>query len=206
VTRRGSRAWRLMLPAMAGLVFVGIVPRVAVVNGSFHDIFRLDRVQGIGTGWNEDIVTWLRFRASLGRSLRFAGLVLAIRVPPCIAVVRFPVRSGRSGRGMLPMFAADGGAVGHDPDDLVDANTGYPDGLLPAAGFDAEYKGWHTRALIVAMDTRSWLGLMVILSHTGPSSIPPACRRASRAGRAGTPAFRLWTRAKRSGGSAMARR
>lgn len=172
-----------MLPAMAVLLFVGVVPLVAVVNYSFHDIFSLDRVHWIGTGWYEELVTSPRFHASLGRSLLFAGLVLAVQVPLGIAVARFLVRSGRLGKGMLLMFAlplvVPWNMIPIMWLNLIDPETGLLGGLLAAVGFDYKFTAWHTWALILAMDTWHWLGLVVILTYAGLASIPAAWHQAA---------------------------
>ena len=181
--RRDNRAWLLMLPAMVVMGFVGVVPLVAVFNYSFHDIFSLDRVFWIGTDWYEDIVTSPRFHASLGRSLLFAGLVLAIQVPLGLAVARFLVRSGRLGKGMLLIFAlplvVPWNMIPIMWLNLIDAKTGLAGGVLAAVGFDHKFTAWHTWALILTMDTWHWLGLVVILSYAGLASIPPAYYQAA---------------------------
>jgi glycerol transport system permease protein len=181
--RGDNRAWLLMLPAMAVLLFVGVVPLVAVFNYSFHDIFSLDRIHWIGTGWYEDLVTSPRFHASLGRSLLFAGLVLAIQVPVGVAVARFLVRSGRLGKGMLLIFAlplvVPWNMIPMMWLNLIDRETGLLGGMMAAAGFDHRFTAWHTWALILVMDTWHWLGLVVILAYAGLASIPPAWHQAA---------------------------
>lgn len=175
---RDNRAWVLMLPAMAVMLFVGVVPLVAVFNYSFLDVFSLDRVYWIGTAWYDDIVTSPRFHASLGRSLMFAGLVLAVQVPLGIAVARFLVRSGRLGRGMLPLFAVPlvvpWNMIPIMWLNLIDPDTGIAGGVMAAVAFDHKFTAWHTWALILVMDTWHWLGLVVILTYAGFSSISPA--------------------------------
>ena len=60
-----NAAWALMLPAAAVMVFVAVLPLLAVLNYSFHDIFSLDKVFWVGTDWYEMIVATPRFWASL---------------------------------------------------------------------------------------------------------------------------------------------
>ncbi len=86
MTPQDNRAWWLMLPAMALLAVVGMLPLLAVVNYGFHDIFSLADVHWVGLEWFQDILQSDRFLASLGRSLLFSALVLTIQVPLGIAV------------------------------------------------------------------------------------------------------------------------
>ena len=55
-----NAAWALMLPAAAVMVFVAVLPLLAVLNYSFHDIFSLDKVFWVGTDWYEMIVATQR--------------------------------------------------------------------------------------------------------------------------------------------------
>lgn len=67
-------AWLLMLPAAAVMVFVGVLPLIAVFNYSLHDIFSLADVHWVGAEWYEEIITSARFHESLFRSLMFSAV------------------------------------------------------------------------------------------------------------------------------------
>ena len=83
---QNNAAWALMLPAVLVMGFVAVLPLLAVLNYSFHDIFSLDQVFFVGTDWYQMIVSTPRFWASLGRSALFSALALMIQLPLGIAV------------------------------------------------------------------------------------------------------------------------
>lgn len=182
---QNNAAWILMLPAVAVMGFVAVLPLVAVFNYSFHDIFTLDTVSWVGADWYSAIVTSPRFWASLGRSLLFSALALGVQLPlgVCIALML---------RGMGPRVAIAMLVCVAIPL-VVPTNmiAGLwlalvrPEGLggqaMAAAGiaFDYKFTAGHTWALILLVDTWHWLGLVVVLAYAGLSSIPPAYYQAA---------------------------
>jgi glycerol transport system permease protein len=181
--RHDNRAWVLVTPALLLLAVVGGLPLLAVINYGFHDIFTLSDVHWVGVDWFVDILGSDRFLASLGRSLLFSTLVLAIQVPLGIGVALLLLGYGRHAVwglmlvalplvvpwNMIPMLWLG----------LVQPQTGFLGPGLAAIGFDWKFTGWHTWALILAVDTWHWLGLVVVLSYAGLSAIPPAYRQAA---------------------------
>jgi glycerol transport system permease protein len=85
----------LVLPACLLLAVIGLLPLLAVVNYGFHDIFSLSDVHWVGFDWFADILGSDRFLASLGRSLLFSALTLAIQLPLGIAVALMLLGFGR---------------------------------------------------------------------------------------------------------------
>ncbi len=178
-----NRAWLLILPALTLLGLVGALPLLAVINYGFHDIFTLQDVYWVGPQWFTDILQSDRFLASLGRSLLFSTLALAIQVPLGIGVALLFLGYGRRAVwglmlvalplvvpwNMIPMFWLG----------LVQPETGLLGPGLAAIGFDWKFTGWHTWALILAVDTWHWLGLVVVLAYAGLSAIPPAFMQAA---------------------------
>jgi glycerol transport system permease protein len=178
-----NRAWVLITPAVLLLTLVGGLPLLAVINYGFHDIFTLSDVHWVGLDWFADILGSDRFLASLGRSLLFSTLALAIQVPLGIGVALLLLTCGRHAVwglmlvalplvvswNMIPMLWLG----------LVQPQTGLLGPGLAAIGFDWKFTGWHTWALILAVDTWHWLGLVVVLSYAGLSAIPPAFRQAA---------------------------
>lgn len=178
-----NRAWFLLLPAVLLLALVGALPLLAVINYGFHDIFTLSDVHWVGVQWFADILGSDRFLASLGRSLLFSSLVLAIQVPLGIGVALLLMGLGRGAVwglmlvalplvvpwNMIPMFWLG----------LIHPDTGLLGPGLAALGFDWKFTGWHTWVLILAVDTWHWLGLVVVLAYAGLSAIPPAYRQAA---------------------------
>ena len=119
----------------------------------------------------------------MGRSLLFAALALGIQVPLGIAVAKLLLGLRRGAVwglmlvslplvvpwNMIPMMWLG----------LIDVRTGLIGPALAAAGFDWKFTAWHSWALILAVDTWHWLGLVVVLAYAGLSSIPPAYRQAA---------------------------
>lgn len=180
---QNNRAVLLVLPALALLAVVGLLPLLAVINYSFHDIFTLGDIHWVGPEWFVDILGSDRFAASLGRSLLFAGLALVVQVPLGIAVAFLLLGYGRRAVwglslcalplvvpwNMIPILWLG----------MIDPQTGLLGPVLAALGFDYKFTAWHTWALILVMDTWHWLGLVVVLSYAGLSAIPGAYRQAA---------------------------
>jgi glycerol transport system permease protein len=178
-----NRAWVLLLPAVMLLGLVGALPLLAVINYGFHDIFTLSDVFWVGPQWFTDILQSDRFLASLGRSLLFSILALAIQVPLGIAVALLLLSYGKRAVwglmlvalplvvpwNMIPMFWLG----------LIQPETGLLGPSLAALGFDWKFTGWHSWVLILVVDTWHWLGLVVVLAYAGLSAIPPAYRQAA---------------------------
>lgn len=178
-----NRAWWLMLPALAILAIVGALPLLAVLNYGFHDIFTLRDVHWVGLEWFTTILQSDRFLASLGRSLLFSTLALAIQVPLGISVARLLVGLQRGAIwglmlcalplvvpwNMIPMLWLG----------LIDPQGGLIGPGLASLGFDPKFTAIHTWALLLVMDTWHWLGLVVVLAYAGLAAIPPAYRQAA---------------------------
>ncbi len=181
-----NAAWALMLPAAAVMVFVAVLPLLAVLNYSFHDIFSLDKVFWVGTDWYEMIVATPRFWASLGRSTLFSTLAISVQIPLGIAIALMLRKVGPRGASLMLMCLAIPLVV---PTNMI---AGLwlallrPEGLggqaLSALHLTLDYKftALHTWALILIVDTWHWLGLVVVLAYAGLSSIQPAyCQAAA---------------------------
>ena len=180
-----NAAWALMLPAAAVMVFVAVLPLLAVLNYSFHDIFSLDKVFWVGTDWYEMIVATPRFWASLGRSALFSTLAISVQIPLGIAMALMLRKVGPRGASLMLMCLAIPLVV---PTNMI---AGLwlallrPEGLggqaLSALHLTLDYKftALHTWALILIVDTWHWLGLVVVLAYAGLSSIQPAYYQAA---------------------------
>ena len=180
-----NAAWALMLPAAAVMVFVAVLPLLAVLNYSFHDIFSLDKVFWVGTDWYEMIVATPRFWASLGRSALFSTLAIIVQIPLGIAIALMLRKVGPRGASLMLMCLAIPLVV---PTNMI---AGLwlallrPEGLggqaLSALHLTLDYKftALHTWALILIVDTWHWLGLVVVLAYAGLSSIQPAYYQAA---------------------------
>lgn len=180
-----NAAWALMLPAAAVMVFVAVLPLLAVLNYSFHDIFSLDKVFWVGTDWYEMIVATPRFWASLGRSALFSTLAISVQIPLGIAIALMLRKVGPRGASLMLMCLAIPLVV---PTNMI---AGLwlallrPEGLGGQAlstlhlTLDYKFTALHTWALILIVDTWHWLGLVVVLAYAGLSSIQPAYYQAA---------------------------
>ena len=177
-----NRAWLLLIPAAAIMGLVAVLPLVTVLNYSFHDIFTLESRFWIGLEWYEQIITSARFWGSLGRSALFSALVLAIQIPLGIFVALLLSRSRHATPFLmllaLPLVVPWNMIPGMWLS-LVTPGRGLLGDPLAALGFDYKFTALHTWALLLAMDTWHWLGLVVILSYAGLSAIPRAYYQAA---------------------------
>lgn len=180
-----NRAWILVLPALAVLIFVGLIPLVSVVNYSFFDIFTLQDRYWVGAEWYLELLHDPGMWAALGRSLLFTMLVVAVQFPLgigialllprnafwgslCVMVLALPL--------VVPWNMIPGIWLG-----FIDPDTGLAGRALGILGLSVEYKSdaIHSWALILAMDTWHWVGLVAILAYSGLSSIPGAYYQAA---------------------------
>ncbi len=180
-----NAAWALMIPAGVVMIFVAVLPMLAVLNYSFHDIFSLDKVLWVGTDWYKLIVTAPRFWASLGRSALFSTLAISIQLPLGIATALMLRKMQPVWATVMLMCLSIPLVV---PTNMI---AGLwlallrPEGLggqiLSALHLYLDYKftAVHTWALILLVDTWHWLGLVVVLAYAGLSSIQPAYYQAA---------------------------
>lgn len=173
---QNNAAWLLLLPALSIMAFVAVIPLLTVFNFALHDIFSLDKIHWIGLDWYAEIVGSPEFHASFLRSLLFSAIVLSIQIPLGISVALLLTRLGRTGIVVLMLVAipliVPWNMIPSMWLNLIDARTGLIGPFLTSWGFDYKFTAPHTWALIVAMDTWHWLGLVVILAYAGLSAIP----------------------------------
>ncbi len=189
--QRRNAAWFFVLPAVAILGLVGLIPLMAVINYSFFDIFTLESRYWVGGEWYAELVGTVDFYAALGRSLLFTALVLLIQFPLGIGIALM-IPSNAFAKGAILMILALPLVV---PWNMIPGiwlgfvNTDY--GLLGRAfvftgwEFDYKFNAVHTWILILLMDTWHWVGLVAILAYSGLSSIPAAYYQAAKVDGAG---------------------
>ena len=184
--RPDNRAWLLMLPAMSVLGIVGLVPLIAVFNYAFFDIFTLQSRFWVGTEWFAELVGTPDLYAALGRSLLFSTLVVLVQFPLGIAIALMIPR-GRLAGSLVLMLVAIPLVVPWNLIPMIWLNLLHPTygtvaQMFDAIGFDFDYKfnAVHTYALLVTVDTWHWIGLVVILTYSGLSAIPPSYYQAAR--------------------------
>lgn len=187
-----NRAWWLVLPAVAVLIFVGVIPLLTIVNYSLHDIFTLPDKYWVGSEWYSEIVRSERFHNSFLRSLAFSTITLSIQVPLgialalamprngfmvslCLIVVALPLLVPWN---MIPIMWLS----------LLDRDFGVLALVLDTAfGVTLNWKlnAIHTWIVIVMMDVWHWTSLVVILCYSSLTTIPEAYYRAAAIDAAG---------------------
>ncbi len=172
--------WVLLLPAAAIMLLVGAIPLGIVLHYSLHDIFTLGSRSWVGGQWYLDLLGSRRFYESLLRSLGFSALVICIQFPLGIAIALLTPRSGFVRTATLVLLAlplvVPWNMIPIIWLSLIDADTGLLGQAIAVLGvdFDHKFNAVHTWALIVAMDTWHWVGLVAILSYSGLASISPS--------------------------------
>lgn len=182
---QSNAAWLLMLPAALLMGVVAVLPLIAVLNYSFHDIFRLDQVHWVGVDWYVEIIRSLEFWHSLGRSAVFSALALGLQLPLGIAIALM-LRAGGPRLAIVMLMCVSIPLVA--PANMIAGlwlAVVQPEGLggraLSALGlvFDYKFTALHTWMLILLVDTWHWLGLVVVLAYAGLSAIQPAYYQAA---------------------------
>lgn len=181
-----NRAWLLVLPALAIMAFVGILPLIAVTNYSFLDIFDLRHPYWVGVEWYQNIVTSQRFYGSLGRSLLFSALILAIQMPLGIWIALLLHRSHRFTVSAVLVLITVPLVIPWNMIPVIWLHFINPSvGLAGRAlgwlgiGFDYKFNALHTWIVLIVMDTWHWLGLVVVLSYAGISGVPASYYQAA---------------------------
>lgn len=174
-----NRAWFLVLPATALLMFVGLIPLMTVVNFSLHDIFTLPAKHWVGFEWYQEIIQSERFHNSLGRSLLYATIILAIEIPLGICVALAMPRKGIFVSVCLVILAlpllVPWNIISMMWLSMIQPESGILFRLFEAMDFKFNWKinPVHTWILIVLMDVWHWTSLVAILSYSSLSTIPP---------------------------------
>lgn len=180
-----NRAWVLLMPAILLMLFVGVVPLLTAFNYSFFDIFTIQQAFWIGDDWYRQILSSAKFYQSLGRSLLFSALAIAIQFPLGIAIARYLVAHPKLKLPILVLVAmplvVPWNMIAIMWRNLVDVKYGLIGHFFTTIGFGFDYKfnAIHTWSLLLVMDTWHWLGLVVILAYAGFSSIHPAYYQAA---------------------------
>ena len=181
-----NKVWFLVLPALVIMTLVGILPLIAVTNYSFLDIFSLKDPYWVGVEWYRDIVASQRFYGSLGRSALFSAIVLSLQMPLGIWIALLLQRSNRFILSLVFILLTVPLVVPWNMIPMIWLNFINPNvGLAGRAlgwlgvGFDYKFNALHTWIVLVVMDTWHWLGLVVVLSYAGLSSIPSSYYQAA---------------------------
>jgi glycerol transport system permease protein len=186
-----NRAWLLVLPVLAFVLFSALLPIMTVVNYSLQDAMAENRFFWNGDSWFRDLLNpsteiGARFSEALGRNLIFSLLVLSIEVPLGIALaLTLPRRGWAVGLCLvliaLPMLIP-WNVVGTMWQIFARADIGLFGAALTGMGLHYNVtqdpiSAWIT---IVIIDVWHWTPLVVLLSYAGLRAIPDAFYQAAR--------------------------
>ena len=186
-----QRAWLLVLPVFAVVLFSAVVPLMTVVNYSVQDSFGNNQFFWNGMGWFRELLDpgselGGRFLDALGRNLLFSAIVLLIEVPLGIAVALCMPRGGwRLAATMVVMalpLLVPWNVVGTIWQVFARADIGLLGAAVNGVGIPYNYSGdvlsaWIT---VVAMDVWHWTSLVALLCYAGLKAIPDAYYQAAR--------------------------
>ncbi len=186
-----QRAWLLVLPVLAVVLFSALLPLMTVVNYSVQDSFGNNQFFPNGLGWYRELLDPSaelggRFFDALWRSLLFSAIVLAIEVPLGILVALCMPRDGWRLAATMVLLAlpllVPWNVVGTIWQVFARGDIGLLGHAVNGAGIPYNYtsgalSAWVT---VVAMDVWHWTSLVVLLCFAGLRAIPDAFYQAAR--------------------------
>ena len=186
-----QRAWFLVLPVFAIVLFSALLPLMTVVNYSFQDSFGNNQFFWNGLGWFQELLDphsqlGERFFDSLLRNLLFSAIVLAIEVPLGILVALSMPRRGWTVALCLVLMALPllipWNVVGTIWQIFARGDIGLLGYAVNKLGINYNYTAsplaaWIT---IIVMDAWHWTSLVALLCYAGLKSIPDAYYQAAR--------------------------
>ena len=191
-----NRAWYLVLPVFALVLFSALLPIMTVVNYSVQDSFGNNQFFWNGMGWFRELLDPSRelggrFLDALVRNLVFSGVILAIEVPLGILVALcMPRRGWQLAVTMVVMalpLLVPWNVVGTIWQVFARTDIGLFGAAVNGLGLDYNYAGdpvaaWFT---VIIMDVWHWTSLVALLCYAGLHAIPDAYYQAARIDGAG---------------------
>lgn len=186
-----NRAWFLVLPMLALVLFSAVIPLMTVVNYSVQDTFGDNEFFWAGLAWFEETIASERMREALWRNVLFSAIILAIQIPLGIFVALNMPKRGFWASFCLVLMALPllipFNVVGTIWQIFGRVDIGLLGHALDVLGVDYNYvsdplDAWIT---IVAMDVWHWTSLVALLCYAGLQSIPQAYYQAARIDQAG---------------------
>ena len=191
-----NRAWYLVLPVFALVLFSALLPIMTVVNYSVQDSFGNNQFFWNGMGWFRELLDPSRelggrFIDALVRNLVFSGVILAIEVPLGILVALcMPRRGWQLAVTMVVMalpLLVPWNVVGTIWQVFARTDIGLFGAAVNGLGLDYNYAGdpaaaWFT---VIIMDVWHWTSLVALLCYAGLRAIPDAYYQAARIDGAG---------------------
>ncbi len=181
-----QKAWLLVIPVLALVAFSAVIPLMTVVNYSVQDTFGNNQFFWAGTEWYQQVLGSERFWNSLGRSLMFSGVILAIEVPLGVFIALHMPRKGWGVPACLVLMAlpllVPWNVVGTMWQVFGRVDIGLMGAAINGLGVDYNYvqdpvDAWAT---LIIMDVWHWTSLVALLSYAGLVSIPDAYYQSAR--------------------------
>ncbi len=175
---KNQLSWILVSPALMLLLVVGGIPLMTVLNFSFHDVFNQSNIFWIGTDWYQDILQSDRFYNSLGRSLLFSALILAIEIPLGIYLALCLPKRGIGVSISLICLAmpllVPWNMISIIWIAVLNEQNGLIGTVLSGIGFHLDWKfnPAHTWLTVITIDVWHWTSLVAILCYSSLSTIP----------------------------------
>ncbi len=183
--RAQNKAIWLVVPALSVLAFSFVVPLLTVINYSVQDVFSGNNFFWAGSYWYEQVLTSGDFWQTLGRTVLYAALVIAIEIPLGVWIALNLPRAGRyttlyimlaAVPLLIPWFI-----VGLMWKIISDPAIGPLGVSLSAVGefYDLNNPviAW---SVIILADVWHWTGLVVLLSYAALVAIPHAHYQAAQ--------------------------
>ncbi|KYG24319.1 ABC transporter permease [Bradyrhizobium sp. AT1] len=186
-----NRAWFLVAPVFMLVAFNAILPLMTVVNYSFQDTFSNNQFFWNGVQWYVELLDprselGERFYESLGRSLAFSAIILAIEVPLGLMVALSMPKRGAALALCLMLMALPlllpWNVVGIIWQLYARDNIGLFGWTVNAIGIPFNYTNSAVSSwvVIVLMDVWHWTSLIALLCYAGLRAIPEAYYQAAK--------------------------
>jgi glycerol transport system permease protein len=186
-----NRAWLMVAPVLALVLFSALLPMMTVVNYSVQDSLGQNQFFWNGDGWFRDLLNpsteiGARFADALLRNLAFSLVALLIQIPLGIAIALCLPRRGWMIGPLLVIIALPmlipWNVVGTIWQIFSRADIGLFGAALTGLGLhynvtQEPISAWCT---IVVIDVWHWTPLVILLVYAGLRAIPDAYYQAAR--------------------------
>ncbi len=186
-----NRAWIYLIPSLALLGGIGLMPLATMINYSVQDSFSGDQFFWVGAKWYQDALQSPAFWGTLGRTVLFTGISLTLQLVLGFYIARKLFHVQKFSSGLLSLLAlpllTPWIVVGFVWRHAMNPDSGILGALGTAIGAAPDLNSviwvWVT---IIAMDVWHWTSLTVILCYAGYAAIPKAYFQAAQIDGAGT--------------------
>jgi len=186
-----NRAWLMVAPVFALVLFSALLPMMTVVNYSVQDSLGQNQFFWNGDGWFRDLLNpsteiGARFADALLRNLAFSLVALLVEVPLGIAVALCLPRGGWAVGPLLVIIALPmlipWNVIGTIWQIFSRADIGLFGAALTGLGipYNVTQEAISAWCTIVVIDVWHWTPLVILLTYAGLRAIPDAYYQAAR--------------------------